>query len=48
MEKITKTRSKNKNKGVEPQLYLKAKKESVEIKINKIPKKIIIILINKK
>ena len=40
MEKIAKSRSKNKIKGVVPQLYLKAaKKESVEIKINKIPKK---------
>jgi hypothetical protein len=40
MEKIAKSRSKNKIKGVVPQLYLKAaKKESVDIKINKIPKK---------
>ena len=40
MEKIAKTRSKNKIKSVVPQQYLKAsKKESIEIKINKIPKK---------
>ena len=40
MEKIVKTRSKNKIKSVVPQIYLKAsKKESVDIKINKIPKK---------
>ena len=40
MEKIAKTRSKNKIKGVVPQLYLKAsKKEAADIKINKIPKK---------
>ena len=40
MEKIVKTRSKNAIKSVVPQLYLKAsKKESIDIKINKIPKK---------
>ena len=40
MEKIVKTRSKNKIKSVVPQIYLKAsKKESIDIKINKIPKK---------
>ena len=40
MDKIAKTRSKNKIKGNIPQLYLKPnKKESIEIKPNKIPKK---------
>ena len=40
MEKIAKSRSKNKLKGNIPQIYLKAgKKEFVEIKPNKIPKK---------
>ena len=40
MEKIAKSRSKNKVKGSIPQLYLKpGKKELVEIKPNKIPKK---------
>ena len=40
MDKIAKSRSKNKIKGMIPQLYLKAsKKEVVDIKINKIPKK---------
>ena len=40
MEKVAKTRSKNKIKSVVPQIYLKAsKKESIDIKINKIPKK---------
>ena len=40
MDKIAKTRSKNKIKGNVPQLYLKPnKKESIEIKPNKIPKK---------
>ena len=40
MDKIAKTRSKNKIKGNIPQLYLKPnKKESIEIKSNKIPKK---------
>ena len=40
MEKVVKTRSKNKIKNVVPQLYLKASKnESIDIKINKIPKK---------
>jgi len=40
MDKIVKSRSKHKVKGVIPQIYLKAsKKETVDIKINKIPKK---------
>ena len=40
MDKIEKSRSKNKIKGVVPQIYLKAsKKEAADIKINKIPKK---------
>ena len=40
MDKIAKSRSKNKIKGVVPQVYLKAsKKEAADIKINKIPKK---------
>ena len=40
MEKIAKSRSKNKVKGSIPQLYLKpGKKELIEIKPNKIPKK---------
>ena len=40
MDKIDKSRSKNKIKGSIPQLYLKPnKKESIEIKPNKIPKK---------
>ena len=40
MDKIAKSRSKNKIKGSIPQLYLKPnKKESIEIKPNKIPKK---------
>ena len=40
MEKIAKSKSKNKIKGIVPQLYLKAaKKEVIDIKINKIPKK---------
>ena len=40
MDKIAKSRSKNKIKGPVPQIYLKAsKKEAIEIKINKIPKK---------
>ena len=40
MEKIAKSRSKNKVKGNIPQLYLKAgKKELVELKPSKIPKK---------
>ena len=40
MDKIAKSRSKNKIKGTIPQLYLKpGKKESLEIKPNKIPKK---------
>ena len=40
MDKIAKSRSKNKIKGSIPQLYLKpGKKESLEIKQNKIPKK---------
>ena len=40
MEKIAKSKSKNKIKGVIPQIYLKAsKKEAVDIKMNKIPKK---------
>ena len=40
MDKIAKSRSKNKIKGIAPQLYLKAaKKEIIDIKINKIPKK---------
>jgi len=40
MEKIAKSRSKNKIKGNMPQLYLKAaKKELVELKPSKIPKK---------
>ena len=40
MEKIAKSRSKNKVKGNVPQLYIKAaKKELVELKPSKIPKK---------
>ncbi len=40
MDKIEKSRSKNKIKCVVPQIYLKAsKKEAADIKINKIPKK---------
>ena len=40
MEKIAKSRSKNKSKGIVPQLYLRAnKKEAIELKPNKIPKK---------
>ena len=40
MDKIIKTRSKNKIKTSVPQIYLKAsKKEVINIKINKIPKK---------
>ncbi len=40
MEKIAKSRSKNKVRGNIPQLYLKAgKKEFIEMKPNKIPKK---------
>ena len=40
MDKIAKSRSKNKIKGNIPQLYLKpSKKESLELKPNKIPKK---------
>ena len=40
MDKIAKSKSKNKIKGIIPQIYLKAaKKEVVEIKINKVPKK---------
>ena len=40
MDKIAKSRSKNKIKSPVPQIYLKAsKKEAIEIKINKIPKK---------
>jgi len=40
MDKIAKSKSKNKVKGIIPQIYLKAaKKEVIEIKINKVPKK---------
>ena len=40
MDKIAKSKSKNKIKGIIPQIYLKAaKKEVIEIKINKVPKK---------
>ena len=40
MDKIAKRRSKNKTKAPIPQIYLKAsKKEQMDIKINKIPKK---------
>ena len=40
MEKIAKSRSKNKSKGIVPQLYLRAqKKEAIELKPSKIPKK---------
>ena len=40
MDKIVKSRSKNKIKAAVTQIYLKAsKKEAVDIKINKIPKK---------
>ena len=40
MDKIAKSRSKNKIKGNIPQLYLKpSKKESLELKPSKIPKK---------
>ena len=40
MDKIAKSRSKNKTKAPIPQIYLKAsKKEPIDIKINKIPKK---------
>ena len=40
MDKITKSRSKNRIKAAVPQIYLKAsKKEATDIKISKIPKK---------